>query len=74
VCEEVLTDGAVEVDVVLALRQLWSDGDALPPSTPSTAAHLMLLCRYGRPRHHHHGLAKHLIHLVLHGGDVILEG
>jgi hypothetical protein len=35
VCEEVLTDGAVEVDAVLALRQLRADGDALPPSTPS---------------------------------------
>jgi hypothetical protein len=74
VCEEVLTNGVVEVDAVLALRQLRADGDALPPSTPSAAAHPMLSCRYGRPCHHHHGLAKHLIHLVLHGGDVDLEG
>ena len=41
-CEEVLTDGAVEVDAVLALRQLRYDGDALPPSTPSAAAHPMM--------------------------------
>jgi hypothetical protein len=61
--EEVLTDGAVEVDAVLALRQLRADGDALPPSIPPVAAHPMLSCRYGRPRHHHNGLAKHLIHL-----------
>jgi hypothetical protein len=33
VCEEVLTDGAMEVDAVLALRQLRADGDALLPST-----------------------------------------
>ena len=37
--EEVLAEDATEVDAVPALRQLWADGDALPPSALPAAVH-----------------------------------
>jgi hypothetical protein len=77
--EQLLADGAPEVDAIPALHQLRADGHALPPSAPAPAAHPPLPRRHAGPRNHHRGLANALVMLmllllVLGGGDVVLEG